>query len=69
MPEKWTGLAVGRMHVNCITLEDLGHEMGCTRSYVSMLLNSVRKPPNAKERVNAAIDNIIARRKEEKKEG
>ena len=70
MPDKWTGKIVGKMHVNRITYEELGKELGCTKSYTSMILNGVRKPPNAEQRFTEAINNILARRKgEQKKEG
>lgn len=63
MPEKWTGRLVGRMHNERITYEEVANELGVTRNYVSMVLNGKRKPPNAKERLQAAVDNIVQRRK------
>lgn len=63
MPEKWTGRLVGRMHNERITYEEVAKELGVTRNYVSMVLNGNRKPPNAKERLQAAVDNIVKRRK------
>lgn len=63
MPEKWTGTLIGQMHCNNVTFDDLAKEMGCTKAYVSMILNSKRKPPKAKERLEAAYKAIIARRK------
>ena len=44
MPEKWTGRLVGKMHNAGVTYDDLGEELGVTRAYVSMILNSRRKP-------------------------
>lgn len=63
MPEKWTGRIVGIMHVNRISYEDLARELGVTKPYVGMILNGVRKPPDAEKRVSAAINNILARQK------
>ncbi len=39
MPEKWTGDLVGKMHVNHVTLAELGKELGITKAYVGMILN------------------------------
>lgn len=65
MLEKWTGSIVGKMHVHEITQEDMAKEMGVTKSYVSMILNGVRKPDGIKKRMEEAIDALIQRKKEE----
>lgn len=64
MKEKWTGRLIGKMHNNQITLEEVGNELNVTKAYVSMILNGSRKPPNAKERLETAVNSIIKRRKE-----
>lgn len=64
LPEKWTGRLVGRMHNERVTYEDLGAEMGVTKAYVSMILNGTRKPEGIRERMEAAFDAVIAKRKE-----
>lgn len=46
MPEKWTGRLIGKMHNERITYAELAEEMGVNKSYISMLLNGRRKPPN-----------------------
>lgn len=61
MREEWTGEVVGKMHVEGITVSDLAKEMCCGKSYVSMILNGLRKPPNAQERVEKALERCIAR--------
>lgn len=61
MREEWTGEVVGKMHVAGVTNDDLAKEMCCTKSYVSMILNGLRKPPNARERVESALERCIAR--------
>ena len=68
MKDPWTGRLVGKMHNNCITLEDLGKEAGITKAYVSMILNGERHPVGARERLEAALDRIIERRKNESHE-
>lgn len=65
MPEKWTGELVGKMHNNRITYDRLAAELGVTKAYISMILNGNRKPDGAKERLEAAVDTIIANRKED----
>lgn len=62
MPEKWTGDLVGKMHVNRVSYEELAKKLGFTKPYISMVLNGSRKPPNAKEKFNAALDEILEER-------
>lgn len=64
MLERWTGKLVGKMHVHEITYDEVAAELGVSRPYVSMLLNGHRKPPDAKKRIEMAIDSIIAKRAE-----
>ena len=67
MPEKWTGDLVGKMHVNHVTLAELGNELGITKAYVGMILNGQRgKRGNVdnEKRMNEALDRILARRAE-----
>ena len=60
MPAQWTGELVGKMHNHRITYEELAVSLNVTKSYVSMVLNGARNPANAKERFNAALDELIA---------
>ena len=62
MLEKWTGTIVGKMHVHKLTMEDVAKEMGVTKSYVSMILNGVRKPDGIKKRMEEALDALIKRK-------
>ena len=64
MPETWTGDIVAALHVNRITQRELAEEMGVTGVYVSTLLNGRASPAGAEEKMRAALDAIIARRKE-----
>lgn len=66
MPEKWTGRLIGDMHNNRITYDDLAAEMGVTKSYISMILNGARKPAGIKERMDAAYQSILEKRKQGK---
>ena len=63
MKDLWTGELVGQMHVAEVTLDDLAAEMGVSKGYVSMILNGIKKPPNAKGRLNDAFDSILRKRK------
>ena len=62
MPEKWTGRLVGKMHNAGVTYDDLGEELGVTRSYVSMILNSRRKPDGIQKRLETAFESVLAKR-------
>lgn len=64
MPEKWTGELLCKMHNNRISRADIAHEIGCSKAYISMLLNGTKKSPTAKDRLNAAADAIIKRKGE-----
>ena len=64
MPEKWTGALVGKMHNANVTQEDIAKELGVTKAYVSMILNSKRTPPDAKKRLEEAFRAILAARSE-----
>ena len=64
--EKWTGRLIGRMHNEGVTYEELGAELGISKAYVSMILNGGRKPKGIRERMEAALEAVIAKRKETK---
>ena len=63
MPEKWTGRLIGKMHNERVTYDDLADELGVTKSYVSMILNSVRKPNGIQERMENAFESVLIKRK------
>ena len=63
MPEAWTGDLIGRMHNAGVTYDDLAAEIGCGKSYLSMVLNGKRNPKGATERLNAAFALVIEKRK------
>ena len=63
MPEKWTGRLVGKMHNECVTMEELGAEMGVGKAYVSMILHSRRKPDGIQKRMEDAFDSVISKRR------
>jgi hypothetical protein len=50
------------MHNEEITYEELGAELGVGKAYIGMILNGVRKPEGARERLEAAVDTIVRRR-------
>lgn len=61
-PEKWTGDLIKKMHLNKVKSVELARELGVTEAYISMLLNSKTKAKDAKEKLEAAYEAIIARR-------
>ena len=62
--EQWTGELVGKMHNEKIRLEDVALDLGVTKAYVSMLLNCKRKPKDAREKLEHAVEEIIRRKNE-----
>jgi predicted transcriptional regulator len=62
MPEKWTGRLVGRMHNAGVSYEELGAELGVSKSYVSMILKSKRKPEGIRKRMEDAFEAVLAKR-------
>lgn len=63
MREEWTGELVGRMHIEQVTQEELAKEMNVKKAYVSMILNGKRTPKGGRERLEAAFENILRRRR------
>lgn len=63
MPESWTGKLIGKMHNADVTYDDLAAEIGCGKSYISMILNGKRNPKGAREKLNAAFERVIEKRK------
>lgn len=63
MPEKWTGKLVGKMHIERVTCDDLATELGVTRPYISMILNGHRKPDGIQDRMEAAFESVVSKRK------
>lgn len=66
MPEKWTGVLIGKMHNARVSYDEVAAELGCTKSYVSLILNGRRKPPDARKRLESAVSAVIQRKKETK---
>ncbi len=62
MPEAWTGRIIGKMHNNSVTSSDVAKQLGVTKAYVSMILNGRRAPKNGRERIEAAVNAIVASR-------
>ena len=60
MPAQWTADLIGKTHLNGIKRKDLAAQLGLHEKYVIMVLNGKKKPPNAEERFNAALDEILA---------
>lgn len=67
MPEKWTGRLIGKMHNNRITFDDLGKELGITKSYISAILNGRRNPDGIRERMESAVERLIEQKNAEGK--
>lgn len=66
MPEKWTGVLVGKMHNAKITQQDIADELGTTKAYVSMILNGTKTPKNARKRLEEAFKAACEKKMNEK---
>ena len=66
MKANWTGELIGKMHVHEVTYDDLAEELHCSKGYISMILNGGRTPVDGKERLNAAYNSVISKRKNTK---
>lgn len=60
----WTGEFVGRMHELRITGYELGEAAGVSDAYVSMILGGRRRPENAREMLEEALQKVLEKRKE-----
>ena len=58
----WTAVIVGRLHAERITQRELARELDVTEEYVSAILNGKREPVGIRERMDSAIDSIVARK-------
>lgn len=63
MPEKWTGELVGKMHNQRVHAYELAEELGCSKSYISMILRGERTPVDAENKLYAAFYRVLERRK------
>lgn len=59
MPEEWTGNLIGKMHNKRITFDALAKKLGVSKSYISMILNGVRNPAGAQERLEDAVNELL----------
>ena len=60
MPEEWTGVLIGKMHNHGIKQKELAERLGVTNAYTGMILRGERTSPNIKERMQAAVNELIA---------
>ena len=67
MPEKWTGRLRGHMFNGNVSVRELAEEAGWSFGYVSAILHGKRIRPGARELLEAAYENIIRKRKEERR--
>lgn len=59
--QKWIATAVGMMHIHGITQSQLAEKLGVRREYVNKILNGAENPKDAKERIEGAIKELIAK--------
>lgn len=58
MPEKWTGRLIGDMHNAGVSRAEVARELGVSTAYVTMVLNGIRTPKGAEEKLRAAFERV-----------
>ena len=58
MPEEWTGRLIGDMHNAGISRAEVARELGVSTAYVTMVLNGIRTPKGAEEKLRAAFERV-----------
>ena len=66
MVEKWTGVLIGKMHNNGIKQVELAKKIGISNAYAGMILRGERKPPNIREKMEKALNELIKEKQEVK---
>ena len=66
MKEVWTGRVVGDMHVYGITFKDISAKTGYNPKYVCALLNGSYRTDKAKEKIEAAMYQLVAEKEVDK---
>ncbi len=64
MPAQWTAELVGKMYLYGITAKQLAAEVGWNDKYLSSVMNGHRTPKEAEQKLAAALERLISRRKE-----
>ena len=59
--EQWIGDVVGKMHIHKISQTTVAEKVGIRRDYLNKILNGKEQPKGIKERIEEAVNNIIAR--------
>ena len=67
MPEKWTGRLRGHMFNENVSVRELAEAASWSFGYVSAILHGKRIRPGAREVLEGAYEEILKRRKEERK--
>lgn len=58
MPEEWTGRLIGDMHNAGVSRAEVARELGVSTAYVTMVLNGIRTPEGAEEKLRAAFERV-----------
>lgn len=58
MPEEWTGELIGDMHNAGVSRAEVAKELGVSTAYVTMVLNGIRTPEGAEEKLRAAFERV-----------
>ena len=64
MLAQWIVSFIGQKHYHKVKNKQLAEELGYTDEYVSMVLNGHREPADAEQKFTAALERIVAKRKD-----
>lgn len=64
MVEKWTGALIGKMHNSGIKKVELAEKMSVSKAYISMILRGERKPKGIRQKLESAVNELIAEKRE-----
>lgn len=59
MADIWAANVAGKLYYHGIKQKDVAKKMGVTRQYVGMILKGEREPEGGRERIEAAVDELI----------
>lgn len=62
MRPRWTGRVVDTLHVYDLTKRELAEAAGMTSAYCTMILNGKRDPKGGRERIEAALRELVEAR-------
>lgn len=67
MADIWAANIAGKLYYHGIKQKDVSRKMGVSRQYVGMILKGERTPEGGRERIEAAVEELIREKIKEEK--